>query len=229
MLFALALTAYAQEKSAALTPKDRNGEAWWKKRFDEKVEQMKQGDIDLLLIGDSITHGWDNHEKIRDKFYADRKILNFGFSGDRTEHVLWRLENAPMDAIRPKAVTLMIGTNNIGHGSSQPKDAADGILAIVQKLQTLYPNAKIFVLYVFPRDEKPEGNLRAKVNEINSYLPKLLADLNNVVLADIGYLFLKEDGTLPKSIMPDSLHPNDDGYTIWGDAVEPFLKPLFEK
>ncbi|MDR1385413.1 MAG: GDSL-type esterase/lipase family protein [Planctomycetaceae bacterium] len=229
MLFALTLTVYAQETSVALIPQDRNKEDWWKNRFVEKVEQMKKGDIDLLLIGDSITHGWEGHKQIWDKFYADRKTLNFGFSGDRTEHVLWRLDNAPMDAIHPKAITIMIGTNNIGHGSSQPKDAADGVLAIVQKLQKLYPDAKIFVLYVFPRDEKPDGRLRAKVNEINAYLPKLLANLNNVVLVDIGYLFLQEDGTLPKSIMPDSLHPNDDGYVVWGNAVEPFLKPIFEK
>jgi beta-glucosidase len=223
VLFALTQAAYAQEKNAVQFPPDRQELKWWQDRFVEKVELMKKGNVDLLMIGDSIMHGWERHQKVYDQFYANRKILNFGFGGDLTGHVLWRLDNAPMDAIHPKAVMLMIGTNN-----GVPKNAADGILAIVKKLQKLYPDTKIFVLYVFPRDEKPDGNMRVKVNEINTYLPKLLANLNNTVLVDIGYLFLQEDGTLPKSIMPDSVHPSDAGYIIWGNAVEPFLKPIFE-
>ena len=189
---------------------------------------MKKGNVDQLMIGDSITHGWEGQEEVWNKFYTGRSILNYGFSGDRTEHVLWRLQNSPLDAVRPKAITIMIGTNNVGSGSSSSKDAADGILAIVDLLQKQYPDAKIFVLYVFPRDEKPDGDLRRKINEINSYLPALLGNLNNVTLVDIGFLFLDDDGVLPKAIMPDFLHPNKEGYIIWGNAVEPFLKPFFE-
>jgi len=225
--FALTLAAAAQEKSVALTPVPRNDD-WWQKRHTEKVELMKQGNIDLLMIGDSITHGWENQNEVWEKLYAGRNILNYGFSGDRTEHVLWRLQNSPLDAISPKAITMMIGTNNIGHGSSTPKDTADGICAIVDLLKKQYPDAKIFVLYVFPRDETPDGDLRQKVNEINGYLPALLGKLNNVTLVDIGDLFLSDDGVLPKAIMPDFLHPNKEGYLIWGNAVEPILKPLFE-
>jgi lysophospholipase L1-like esterase len=223
----MTLSAVAQEKSVALTPVPRNDD-WWTKRHAEKVELMKQGNVDLLMVGDSITHGWENQKDVWEKFYTGRNILNYGFSGDRTEHVLWRLQNSPLNAIRPKAITIMIGTNNIGHGSSSPKDTADGIRAIVGLLQKQYPDAKIFVLYVFPRDEKPDGDLRQKVNEINGYLPALLGRLNNVTLIDIGHLFLNDDGVLPKTIMPDFLHPNKDGYLIWGNAVEPILKPIFE-
>ena len=224
---AMTLAAIAQEQSVALTPVPRNDD-WWQKRHAEKVELMKQGDMDLLMIGDSITHGWEGQKEVWDKFYADRKILNYGFSGDRTEHVLWRLQNSPLDAISPKAITIMIGTNNIGHGSSNPSETAAGIRAIVDLLQKQYPDAKIFVLYVFPRDEKPDGTLRQKVNEINRYLPALLGKLNNVTLLDIGDLFLNDDGVLPKDIMPDFLHPNKDGYMIWGKTLEPILKPIFE-
>ena len=226
--FAMTLAAVAQEKSVALTPVPRNNEGWWQNRHAEKVALMEKGDVDLLMIGDSITHGWEGQKEVWEKFYAGRKILNYGFSGDRTEHVLWRLQNSPLDKINPKAITIMIGTNNIGHGSSTPKDAADGIQAIVELLQKQYPDAKIFVLYVFPRDEKPDGNLRKKVDEINGYLPEMIGKHKNVALVDIGYLFLNDDGVLPKDIMPDFLHPNKEGYIIWGNAVEPFLKPIFD-
>jgi len=223
------LPAIAQEKkSVALTPQPVDVE-WWTKRHAEKCELMKQGNIDLIMIGDSITHGWENHKEVWNKYYAGRKILNLGFSGDRTEHVLWRLQNSPLDAISPKAATIMIGTNNIGHGSSTPKDAADGIRAIVDLLQEKYPDIRIFVLYVFPRDNKSNGNHRVKVDEINSRLPGLLGDLKNVTLIDITAKFLDKDGELPAYIMPDFLHPNTYGYLLWGEAVEPFLKPIFDK
>ena len=229
--FAMALSAVAQEKSVALTPVPRSNERddWWTKRHTEKTDLMAKGDVDLLMIGDSITHGWENQKEVWGEFYGERKILNYGFSGDRTEHVLWRLQNSPLDKISPKAITIMIGTNNIGHGSSSPKDAADGVQAIVELLQKQYPDARIFVLYVFPRDEQPDGELRKKVNEINGYLPGMIGKHKNVVLVDIGYLFLDENGVLPKSIMGDSLHPGKDGYRIWAKAVEPILKPIFDE
>ena len=227
LYFAMTLAVAAQGKSVALTPVPRNDD-WWQKRHAEKVELMKKGNIDLLMIGDSITHGWEGQKEVWEKFYTGRNVLNYGFGGDRTEHVLWRLQNSPLDVISPKAITIMIGTNNIGNVSSSPKDTADGIRAIVDLLQKQYPNAKIFVLYVFPRDEKPDGDLRQKVNEINGCLPALLGKLNNVTLVDIGFLFLNDDGVLPKDIMPDFLHPNKEGYMIWANAVEPILKPFFE-
>ena len=225
LCFAMTLASVAQEKSVALTPVPRNDD-WWQKRHTEKVELMKKGNIDLLMIGDSITHGWEGQKEVWEKFYTGQNILNYGFSGDRTEHVLWRLQHSPLDTISPKAIIMMIGTNNIGSGSSSPKDTADGILAIVDLLQKQYPVAKIFVLYVFPRDEKPDGDLRQKVNEINGYLPEQVGKLNNVVLIDIGDLFLNDDGILPKNIMPDFLHPNKEGYLIWAKSLEPILKPI---
>jgi len=230
MCFAMTLGAVAQEKSVALTPVPRPDERddWWMKRHAEKVALMEQGNVDLLMIGDSITHGWEHQKEVWEQFYAGRKVLNYGFSGDRTEHVLWRLQNSPLDKISPKAITIMIGTNNIGHGSSSPKDAADGIQAIVELLQKQYSDARIFVLYVFPRDEQPDGNFRKQVNEINGYLPGMIGKHKNVALVDIGYLFLNDDGVLPKTIMGDSLHPNKDGYITWASAVEPIFKPIFD-
>ena len=214
----------------ATTPAPRPELNWWMPRHEEKVEKMKNQDVDLLMIGDSITHGWENRGKeVWEEYYATRNPLNFGFSGDRTEHVLWRLQNAPLDAIDPRAAVLMIGTNNIGQASSTPKQAAEGILAIVRLLRKQYPEMEILVLHVFPRGATPEDTLRKRVVELNSYLPSLLGKMENVTLLDINEAFLKEDGTLPKEVMPDLLHPNEKGYAIWAEAVEPTLEKLMDE
>jgi beta-glucosidase len=231
MLLCFVSIAAAQEKvNVALQAVDRKDD-WWQKRFAEKNKQLEQGDAQLLLIGDSITHGWDNNsaKAAREKYLDGWKWVNLGFGGDQTQHVLWRLDNAPMHAVKPKAIMLMIGTNNIGGGrnsKSSPQDTADGIAAIVNKLRILYPAAKILVLNVFPRDEKPDGERRVLVDEINKLLPKTLGVQKNVTLFSINDKFLDKDGTLPKSVMPDSLHPQEGGYLTWGEAVEPKLKSM---
>lgn len=218
-------------QSVALTPVSRS-EDWWMPRHEADVVQMNnaaranKGNIDLLMIGDSITHGWEQHGWIWHQYYGHRKAINLGFSGDRTEHVLWRLDHLPLDKISPKAAVVMIGTNNVGHGSSSPKEAADGIKAIVEKLEKQYPEMKILVLNVFPRGNVPDDDLRKKVDEINNLLPELLEDKKNVTLLDINAVFLDKNKILSKDIMPDFLHPNQHGYKLWAKAMEPVLYPL---
>lgn len=228
LLFAVFAHA-AEPKSVALTPVDRADASWWLKRHADNIDKMQKGDIKLLMIGDSITHGWDREEALWNETFAQYNPINMGFGGDRTEHVLWRLERLPLDKIKPQGAVIMIGTNNIGHGSSTPAEAASGIKAIVERLQKQYPEIKVLVLHVFPRDEKPDGKLRTKVNEINALLPELFKDAKNVTLLDIGPKFLDADGTLPKDIMPDFLHPNDKGYKIWAEAITPALETLMSK
>lgn len=213
-------------QSVALTPTEKTDD-WWVKRHAANVAQMEKGDIDLLMIGDSITNFWESHGRIVwDSYYSHRKAINLGFSADRTEHVLWRLDNLPLDKISPKGAVIMIGTNNVGHGSTSPKEAAEGIKAIVEKLEKQYPEMKILVLHVFPRDEKSNGEMRKKVDEINSYLPDLLKGKKNVGLLSVNDKFLDAKGNLPKEIMPDMLHPNTFGYEIWAVAMEPAITKM---
>ena len=105
---------------------------WWKPRHEEKLAlKENMGQVDLVFLGDSITHAWDNcGKKTWDQYYAKRHALNLGFSGDRTEHVLWRLENGAVEGINPKLLVLMIGTNNAGHREEPSKFTAIGIKAI---------------------------------------------------------------------------------------------------
>ena len=217
---------YAQNLATSL--EDRNID-----RYQQQKARMEQGDVDLLWVGDSITHFWENAGKeVWDQYYANRKAMNFAISGDRTGHVLWRIANSPMDKISPKMTVVMIGTNNIGHNKpnsdemhSNPAETVEGVQMIVNQLKEKYPTTKILLLEVFPRGNKPDDRLRIAVDDINKGLEAIYANnaVENVQLYSINDLFLEKDGTLPKEIMPDFLHPSKEGYEIWAKAIEPMI------
>ncbi len=213
----------------AVTPQPRV-EEWWFKRQAEKIGAMKEGEYELLMVGDSITHNFESiGEKVWKKHFEPLKALNLGFGGDRTNHVLWRLDHMPKPKSPPKAAVVMIGTNNICWGSDKPREAADGVKAIAAKLQNLYPEAKVLVLGVFPRRRELSHPHRKQIIELNSYLPELLKDLKNVTFLDIGPKFLDEKGHLSKEMMPDTTHPSEAGHQVWADALEGPLKAILGK
>jgi len=196
-------------------------------RHQEKLKEIGElKTIDLLMIGDSITHAWEGGgKKVWDKFYAKRNAFNIGFSGDRTEQVLWRFDHGELDGITPKAAVVMIGTNNTGHRKDDPDETAAGIKAIVDKLGEKLPETKVLLLAVFPRGKSANDELRLINDAINQRISKF-ADDKRVFYLDISDKFLEDDGTLPESIMPDLLHPNQKGYEIWAKAMEPTLAKL---
>jgi len=228
MLFtacALGLTAMIQQ-SVATTPANKMNEVWWKERHEHCVELTKQGGWDLIFIGDSITHGWEGGGKaLWDQYYAPRKAANFGFSGDRTEHVLWRMENGEIIGLHPKVAVIMIGTNNIGHRSTNATETAEGVKAIVGKLRTAMPATKILLLGIFPRGADSTDAFRIGTEQATEGF-KTLADDKHVFFLNVGQHYMSKDGTLWKSLMPDLLHPNTEGYGIWQKAMEPTLQML---
>ena len=199
--------------------KDRN-------RHEEFLKVTKAGGVDLLFVGDSITDGWRGGGKaIWDKTFGPFKPANFGISGDRTEHVIWRMRNGELEGLSPKLVVLMIGTNN---GGDSAPDVALGIKTIISDIHERCPRSKFLLLGIFPRSEKPDG-ARAKNEEVNKLISRYAGDLSlgRVSYMDIGPKFLAADGaTLPKDIMPDFLHPNEKGYQIWADAIIDKVKQL---
>lgn len=219
LLSAMATSALAQAP-ASTTPVPREDD-WWTKRHAASVERAKQGDVDLLFLGDSITQGWNDNETWKEH-YGSRKAANFGFSGDRTQHVLWRLENGEIDGINPRGIVLMIGTNNAGSDSAD--DIAQGITKIVELLRERLPEANILLLAVFPRGETPNPT-REKLDAVNAQIAKL-DDGGKVHYLDIGPSFLEDDGTISKEIMPDFLHLSAEGYKRWAKAIEPAVKHL---
>lgn len=201
-------------------PRDAN----WMKRHDKFNERVKMGNVDLLFIGDSITQGWEGGGKnVWAKFYGSRNAVNLGIGGDRTEHVLWRLENGNISGISPKLAVIMIGTNNSGSNSS--KEIADGVAAIVAKLRKDLPKTKLLVLGIFPRGAD-EADKRRQVNKGANDLISKLADDKDVYYLDIGPKFTEADGKLSKEIMPDLLHLNEKSYTIWAESIEPMVAKL---
>ncbi len=213
----LAAASFAEDAKthAAVTPVPREGK--WTERHDAINARAKAGDVDLLFLGDSITQGW-NENAVWKKYYGHRKAMNAGIGGDRTQHVLWRLDHGNVDGLHPKLAVLMIGTNNSNREDNTAEEIADGIKAIVAKLKAKLPETKILVLGIFPRGEKP--NPQREKNAKASELASKVADGKSVFYEDIGQKFLTEDGTLTKEIMPDFLHLTLVGYEIWAKSIE---------
>jgi lysophospholipase L1-like esterase len=215
----------AQEKEKANdavvpAPRDAN----WMKRHDSFNERVKQGNVDLIFIGDSITQGWENAGKnVWAEFYGKRNAVNLGIGGDRTQHVLWRLDHGNIENIKPKLAVLMIGTNNSSTNTSE--QIAAGVKAIIEKLRTKLPETKLLVLAIFPRGPDKEDAKR-KVNEGANEIIKKMADDKMVYFLDIGPKFLAADGTLSKEVMPDLLHLNEASYRTWAESTEPTVKKL---
>ena len=174
---------------ATVVPAPRDGS--WVKQHERFLDLAKKGNIDLLFLGDSITQGWHEND-VWKRFYGPRHAANFGIGGDRTQHVLWRIENGEINGIHPRVVVLMIGTNN--SGSNSAGDIATGITEIVKELRKRLPEAKVLLLGVFPRGARPDAT-RKKLEDVNRQISRL-DDGTNVTYLDIGKAFLSSDGTI---------------------------------
>lgn len=221
--------ACAQDEGGTATIPIPREEAYWQGLHKEDVDRAKQGGVDLLFLGDSITQGWMENDTWN-RYYGSRNAANFGIGGDCTQHVLWRLQNGAIDGISPKAVVLMIGTNNIGQNSAQ--EIAAGIKRIVTLLRAKLPETKILLLGIFPRGKTrikdiPRDTLDPRPAEVNTLIQPL-HDGKNVFYLDISKSFLDEHDEVPKYLMPDFLHLSPAGYEVWADAIEPSLWKLLD-
>lgn len=200
---------------------------FFRDKHELNLEVARAGDIELLLMGDSITDFWRNEEgafagkPVLDEYFGHWKIANFGIAGDTTQGVLYRLQNGEGEGFSPRAVMLMIGTNNTGRNSAA--EIAEGVGAVVLDLENRFPDAEILLLGIFPRGGADDP-VRGTIDEINSIISRL-DDRENVHYQDIGDVFLDADGNIPDSVMSDALHPSTEGYRRWAEAVQ---EPLME-
>jgi lysophospholipase L1-like esterase len=197
-------------------------------RHEGFAEIARQGNIDLLLHGDSITDWWvqgDANKAMFDKYFGAIRTANFAVAGDTTQGVLWGLHNGEGQGFQPRAVMLMIGTNN--SGTFTAPEIAEGIGAVVLELRADFPNAKILLLAIFPRG-MPGDPVRDKIADVNRIIQKL-DDQQHVFYMDIGAQFLDANGVfLPDAFRADLLHPQARGYDIWGTAVQAKLAELMK-
>jgi beta-glucosidase len=221
VLLSIGTSVFAQAPST-VTPAPRQG--YWMALHQRFLDRAKQGNVDLLFLGDSITQGWNDNE-IWKRYYGPRHAANFGIGGDQTQHVLWRIQQGELEGIQPKVVVLMIGTNN--SRSNTADEIAAGVAAIVKELRSRLPEAKVLLLGVFPRSPKPDAT-RKKLEDVNRQISKLDKD-NHVAFLDIRKAFLNDDESISPAIMPDYLHLTPKGYRLWADAMEPTLWKLLDE
>jgi len=226
-----ALAQNAEPADVAAPKKDAAGniQPGFQSRHESFLKRGKEGKIGVLFIGDSITQGWNGAPAVWQEHFGKYDPANFGIGGDRTQHVLWRIENGELDGIAPKVVVLMIGTNNSGAYSAE--EILKGDVKIVQQIHAKLPETKVMLLGIFPRGKDPKDPriiaLREKLRTVNAGLAKL-DDGKKVRYLDIGAKFLDGEGNLPVDIMPDALHLSPKGYGIWADAIQPLLDEMMK-
>jgi len=215
-------------------------QAGWAERHAQKVEAIAHHKYDLLMIGDSITHNLDNApmKAVWDQYFAPRNAIDLGYSGARTENILFNLQHGELEGQSPKVAVLLIGTNNTDDANypvvSTPQQVAGGTEAIIRLLREKCPRTKIIVLRIFPRQNKymngeTERGSEAKrwtANLKASELVRKLCDGTTVRFLDLNYLFLRLDGTIDPNLMTDLLHPSPAGALLWAKAMDPILAEL---
>lgn len=221
-------------------------DGWWERRHREKLAEIANGPkvYDMVFVGDSITHNWegwknpdeaafidDLHRKgklktgarpageLWDQMAEKYRILNLGYGGDCTQHVLWRIENGELDGYVARNIMLMIGTNN----AETELAVVNGVRCVVEAMRRKQPKARLLLSAIFPRQASPSHWQRQRNNRINRELKKL-ADAERIVWLDFNARFLSAEGVLGKSLFPDLLHPNAAGYDVWWNAIKGYLE-----
>lgn len=192
----------------------------WQERHNSIVKQVREQKPALIMIGDSITHLMS--KPVWEKYYAPLNAVNMGFGWDRTENVLWRLQNGALDGYTPKVAVVMIGTNNSEGPAAEV--IATGVRAVCSEIHKRTPTSKILLLGIFPRGEKP-GGLRTKIEDVNKILATFHGQ-DGITFLDLSKIFLNPDGSISRDVMGDFLHPTQKGHEMWAEAMAPVLKTM---
>ncbi len=201
-----------------------NSEQWWNgnvKRISSDIEKM-DGNIDVVFVGDSITARWRGSENW-EKHWGSFRAVNMGIGGDRTQHVLWRLQQGHLEGYKAKLFVVMIGTNNMWGRDADPAHAAAGVKAVIDLIQSKQPQARILLMSILPTGEKPNPG-REKRNAVNELISKF--DGGQVEYLDIWDKYLEPDGTISKEVMGDFLHLAPKGYDIWAESIREKVKEI---
>jgi len=203
------------------------GGLWWKPRHEAKLAEVAAGPgtYDLVLLGDSITHYWEEKPYAAASWCAltnAQRTLNLGFAGDQTQHVLWRLDHGELDGYRAKRIVLMIGTNNSTSDTTWPWETALGVRAILARIRAKQPQAQVILTAIFPRGRGEADARHAAARHRNDATNAILrgfADGRHVVWMDFNALLTGPNGWTTPEMFPDRIHPGADGYRIWADAL----------
>lgn len=221
----------AEPLSLGVTPHKRSQDfewmsiAQWDKYHAEDVLVAEHDQVDVLFVGDSITHGWD--WAIWEKNFKPLNAANFAIGGDNTGNVLWRLQHGTVGQLQPKLIVVLIGVNNLGALQETPEQAAEGVRRVIQQLNLAWPSSKILLNAVFPYDEKSNSPNRERVAKLNALI-KPLGDEKTVFFRDYSAVMIERNGDISPKIMADFLHPTPEGYSRWADVMTPDIHALLK-
>jgi lysophospholipase L1-like esterase len=224
---------------AAARPISRMDTPWWKARHQAVLKRLKQGPVDLLLVGDSITQDLERRgpipemdfDRVWQRFYAPRNAVNLGFKGDSTAHLLWRLQNGELDGIAPKAAQVLIGANNFGRVRWGAADTLAGIEAVLAEMRKRLPRTRVLLLGVLPSVRS------AWVDENTATLNRMLAERfrqgGEVTYADVSSFF-RRNGAVDTEAFYDgklsppepALHPTAQAHARVAEYLAPILGRL---
>jgi lysophospholipase L1-like esterase len=195
------------------------------------LAKAKSGGIDLYLLGDSITRRWgalDYPDLLAhwNKTFYGWNAGNFGWGGDRTENVLWRVDQGELDGVEPKVIVIQAGTNNVGKEPGDDAKVADvtrGVSAIVSACRKKAPAATIVLTAIFPRNDN--AAVMPTIARVNASLAEL-ADGRSVRFLDVNPKLADANGILFEGMTVDGLHPSVKGYEVWAAGLRPILTEL---
>ncbi len=198
------------------------------------IKKKGQGRIEVYFLGDSITRRWGAAEETYQELLANWNrnffgwnAANFGWGGDKTQNVLWRLDQGELDSVNPRIIVLMVGTNNVGRvtpiGTDQARvdDITRGVKAIIDRCRQKAPGATLILMGILPRNDNIA--VMPTIDRINANLARL-ANGSTIRYLDINDQLADANGRLFAGMTdPDQLHLTAKAYQVWADA----LKPLF--
>lgn len=207
----------------------------WYERHARILREQKAMDPQIVFLGDSITHFWagrdsiggDDAEPRWKEAFGKYRTLDLGFGWDRTQNLLWRLDHGEMDGLDPKLLVMMIGTNNNSETPNARRcesgEIFAGVVECAKRAMEKAPGAHLALFAIFPRGETPNPD-RENNDRANAMLEEWASQRENVTFVDIGGRFLDGEGKIPKELMDDYLHPTDEGYKIWAEALGPVIE-----
>ena len=207
----------------ALPERSRAAEPQWLTRHKAITAKAAANRYDVMLLGDSLTQGWEFNDVVWQSYFPGVRALNAGISSDRIEHVLWRVDHGLFDVARPHVVVLLVGINNLAMNA--PGDIAGGVGQVVRAIERHSPATRILLLDLLPAGKDPGTTKRARIQRVNAGLAAL-AEPGHVEVLDVGSHLLESDGSLSHATSFDYLHLTHDGYDRLAKAIQPKLLKL---
>jgi beta-glucosidase len=211
------------EQSESASQGVKRLDSWWQQRHNNILATDKSA-VKILFLGDSITQSWENPNFgfiIWQQYYG-QSAINMGFSGDKTQHLLWRIEHGEIDNMSPEYTILLIGTNNAEDYTAD--EIANGVNAIIDVIEEKLPNTHLILHRIFPRGEVTDP-LREVTNAASILFSRRANRSDKITHLDINAFFVDGQGNIPSDIMLDGVHPSTKGYATWANALSYYISP----